>query len=415
MYSVTRILGKLRARGSLMEPVNLNISIDMLLTEYSKCLLELSHPSTNDVLKLSTDDIYEMLLLADRDLTLDEWFVTIGATALPAVPGEWEISKALVKQSDLLSTDFRIQFVDRAGNYSEQMTDDVLTDLSLKRPDIDYLEIFQHCLFSINGLLHIADASTRGIFISDAGVSIKKENKIQISTLSFYDLGTVETLPIVPDMVHRGTVNDYRSGFTVKVPRDLTNKTVMLSIAGFLHYGGDCFNVTGEDTIFVDWSKIPVAARYFDSVDKIDWSVFTDVCERSGMIDDLVISEIAANDDEAILAILQMSQTFVILIDTADLFYDHRYLEKTGLPGRYQSATPPIGPIRVNQGYLHPYKVRHVAGLYWTTMALNWTHNRIVDHTNRHVTKLFRDGSVSQDPKYLSPGQELLIGLEIYK
>lgn len=415
MYNVTRILGKLRAQGSLMKPVDLNTSIDVLLNDYSKCLIELSHPSTTDVLKVTTDDITEMFLSSDRSLTLPEWLASIGDTALPTETGPWVISKEIVKQSDLLSTDFRIQYVDSNGNYSDQMTDDVMTDISLKRPDIDYLEIFQHCLFSVNGLLHIADASEQGIYITDAGKSTRHENTVQISALSFYNIGKVETIPISPDMIFRGSVNSYRSGFSIKVPRDLTNKTVMLSIAGFLHHVDDCFKVSGVDTISIDWSKIPVAARYFDSVDKIDWSVFTEVCERSGMVDDLVISETAASEDEAILSILQMSQSFIILIDAVDLFYDHRYLEKTGLPGRYQSDTKPVGPVRTNQGYLHPYKVRQVAGTYWITMCSNWAQNRIVDYTNRHVTKIYRNGSISQDPKYLSPGQEMLIGMEVYK
>ena len=413
MYTVSNILGRSRVRGSFYESLDLDIPIEDLLENYNSCLLELSHVSRPEPFGLKLDDVIGLLTSSDRRLTISQWLVSIGNLALPTNDVPYVIKTEFVKQSDLLSTNFRIHYTDRAGNFSENSPDDSLTDVSLIRPEVDYAEIYNHCLFSVNGLLHIADSSTRGIFIQDAGTSIKKENKIQISTLSFYGLGTVETLPITRDMIHRGSENHYKNGFSIKLPYDITNKTVMLSIAGFLHYNKDCYSVTGEDSISIDWSKIPIADRFYDSFDKIDWSAFIEVCERSGMVDDLILTELSANEDEAILAILEMSQSFLILIDNNDLFYRHKYLEQTGLPGRYQSVTQPIGPIRTTNGFLHPYKVRSVAGLYWITMGLNWVQNRLSNKINRITTGIFRNGSVSQDPKYLSPGQEILIGKEL--
>lgn len=413
MYTVLKILGKPIASGGYYRPVDINESIENLLNLYTECVMELSHSAIPEHVGLLLSDVITMLLSSDRTMSMNQWIATIGSTALPTKESPYDIKRELVKQSCIISTNMRISFVNKTGQWTEGMTDDMLTDVSLLRSDLDYLEVYNHCLFSINGLLHIADASTEGIFIHDAATSIKLEDKIQLSTLSFYGIGQIETLPIDTTMIDRGIYNRYRDGFNLNIPRDLSKKTVMLSIAGHLHYNNDCYHVTGDNSVFIDWSRIPISERYFDGRYKIDWSAFMSVAEQTGMVDDLMLDELARGDDEAILAILRMSQTFVILVDSTDLFYEHRYLEKTALPGRYLSNVAPVGPIRTTEGYLNPYKVTKIAKWFWISMGLNWTKHRVVEKTNYRSSGIYRDGRVSQDPKYLSNGRELLIGKEI--
>lgn len=412
MYTVINIVGKRTGSNSFYEPVPIDIDIENLMLNYKECLFDVTHVSITETLGLKLSDIVDLLLVTDRSVSINEWLSSIGSTALPTRETPYTITTDLVKQSCILSTDMRIQFVNITGQWNEDMTDDMLVDVSLVKSDLDYQELFDHCLFSVNGLLHLADVNEEGIYINDAATSIKLENKIQLSALSFHGIGSIQTIPITLDLIDRGVYSNYRDGFTLKMPYDISDKTVMLSIAGHLHYNNDCYSVTGDNTIFVDWSKVPIAERHYDGRYKIDWSDFISVAERAGMIDDMILTDLAKNDDDAILAILQMSQTFIILVDNQDLFYEHRYLEKTGLPGRYLSNIAPIGPIQTTDGYLNPYKVTKIAKWYWISMGLNWVRNRIVEKTNYRSTGTYRDGNVSQYPKYLSKGKELMIGKE---
>ena len=413
MYSVINILGKPISSDGHYRPIPIGESIEVLLSDYVDCIIELSHVSLQDPVGLLLSNVVDLLLLTDRTQSLDQWLSSIGSLALPTKETPYEIKRELVKQSCIISTDMRISFVNKTGQWTSGMTDDMLTDVALVREDIDHVEIFKHCLFSVNGLLHIADATADGIYIHDAASSIKLENKVQMSAISFHGIGEIETIPISLDLIDRGVYSRYHDGFNLNLPNDISGKTVMLSIAGHLHYNNDCYSVTGDNSIFVDWSKIPIAERYYDGRSKIDWSAFVSVAEQTGMIDDTVLSDLARTDDSSILAILQMSQTFIILVDSADLFYEHRYLEKTALPGRYLSNVLPIGPIRTTEGYLNPYKVTKIAKWFWISMGLNWTKHRVVEKTNYRSTGNYRDGRVSQDPKYLSRGRELLMGKEI--
>ena len=141
-------------------------------------------------------------------------------------------------------------------------------------------------------------------------------------------------------MVIRRNDAPYRKGFNLSLPgEDFSDKTVMLSIGGFLHFDNQGFRVLSDKTIYFDWWRLDISKRYLLSRNKIDFSKFAKVIQDELKDPVLAIDETLGNSDEAIMAYLTMSQSFVIVVDAKDTFFDKTTLERTPYPGRYLSMS----------------------------------------------------------------------------
>lgn len=413
MYELEDVVAKGKFYTSV--PDASSITMDELMSQYEDIHFRLSHftePGVELVLRLA--DVYDLVYKTDRTVTVQRWLELLGDRTLPVNRSGIEITRGQVVQTDLLDVGFNVTPLDEQYQPSAHKHNVDMIHLLLEDGSGRYQEYHDYCLFTCNGLLHRHDANRHGIYIECGATSVKQESKMQLSSISFYELGKIKIYPITLDMIQRHEGGRYRDGFYLNIPEiDLSDKTVMLSICGILHYNNSGYDVVSHDSIKVHWSRVGLVDRYIDFRHKIDWDRVKDRIDLSEQENNIFIQRSLSEEDDVILSALTLSQTFIIVLDAKDVDYDRRTLERTGVPGRFISHTPPVGPVMIDNGLMHAARVRKESnGLHSITIADPWIRNKVEDtrETNRTLNVMTNDQS--QSPKYLSDAYELLITKE---
>src|SRR5690606_5807761 len=187
-----------------------------------------------------------------------------------------------------------------------------MPDILMTKDNVDYQDCFDYLIPTVNGLLHMTDASPDGFIIKDGGRSVVHSNKNKIGLLSFSKVGKIKLIPITPEMITPRGLTSLHQGFRIKLPEKIGNRVVMMSIGGVLHFHSHNYRVIGDDLLAVDWWKIPFVRRYYDTRHLIDLSAYDSLLDRPVNHGDALDLEKAVGD-ELIVKYMTLSQTFVIL------------------------------------------------------------------------------------------------------
>lgn len=419
MYKLKGIIARRSQPGSRYERVldASSITLEQLISKYRDVLWELTHDQdlSNTNMTLVVDDIIDQLFTIDRSKTVPQYLDSIGATTLPVKMSAPTISAQYLKQTDMLEYGSRATLVDEKWIASKHRHRIDMINLHLTDNSGRYKEYYENCLFSVNGYLHLSDYDVKGIYLKDAGLTTYLSNAMQVSALSFKTIGKIECIPIKDEHIKRINGRRLQDGFYLEFPElDFAGKTVMLSIAGHLHFGDQDYSVTSQSTVKIDWSKMPIMQRYRLSRNKMDWGKLPDLIDHTVAENNMYFNHQALTEDESVMAVLDMSQTFLIVIDRGELSYDHEIMERTALPGRYQYHQNPYGPIMLGDGTLPPFKVRKEGGdVHFIILEpSNWTYRPVEDTRSGQTPVLHMSADQSNHPKYLSEGYMLKIGTE---
>lgn len=380
MYTCQRAL--LRPRGAnqrLIEAQVGNSYLRNLVTEYDIAYLVLKHPALTKEVSLNLMDILDTVYSVLENVTVDDWLVSLGDTSLPTSDTVPKRQAGVAKFNDAFSAEFKVNRIHPTAGEGNEYPDEDLTDILMTKPGMDYALLYRNCLVNVNGLYHITDYSTRGLRVKDAGRSTYLANNHDIGLVSFLDVGKVTVTPITAAMIKPKGTNPLKNGFIVNVPKiDLSKRIVMMSIGGYLHYGEQQYSVTGDHSIDVQWYNIPLASRYHNSKGLIDLSKFEDTMTHNpnhGSALDLN----QANTDEAIKAYMTLSQSFVITIEAANLYYMRHGLERTKLPGRYVAYERPRFPLQLENGLMPSYIAIVEDDLYSIAVTDNMVSRYVAD------------------------------------
>lgn len=239
------------------------------------------------------------------------------------------------------------------------------TDLVLTRKlnQTNYNMLYRHVLASVNGFIHAADASDAGFIIKDGMKSQMLSGSNLFGLMSFEDIGSLSFIPIKPDMIYRQNERQLlKNQCFIDSGADLSAKTVMLVLGGYLHVlDEEAFFRVSDSSFCVNFNHIPLIDRYFESRQYIDLSsmnveVSTNNPNQIGIADIL--------SDAAITAYCTLSQSFFVVLDNPDVFADRLTLDATSGPGMYTTTVTPVYPMIAGYGKLVNYWYQFEDGLY---------------------------------------------------
>lgn len=384
-----------------------------LLTENAAVQLVLTHPALDHEVGLLLSDVEDRIYKLRPDVTVDDWLQALKGANLPTTNTVLKKTVATVKYNDAFMAGYRLNRVHPLAGEGSYFPDADLTDVRATKEGIDYTELYQSCLVSINGLLHITDASSRGLLIKEAGKSIRYSNLNSIGFTSFREVGKLSFVPVTGDMVRPLAEGiPIKQGFTLALPDvDLSNKIVMMSLGGFFHFANDCYTVTGDHSIKVEWGRIPFAHRYFNAKGLIDFETFDATLVRNVNHGNALDLNQAMTDD-SIKAYMELSQTFVILLEADHFYYERHQVERTGLPGRYYAYERPQFPLQIENGLLPPYVATPENGVFVIACDSNLIARYVHDTKPIKDDNYFNGALRSQFPAYLGAGYLLEMGRE---
>lgn len=358
MYITTSAIVKSRGFSGRWETLDLsNTVLNTLWVTYARIYLILTNQYSPVDLCLDMSLVVDEMTKVNPNLTVSQWLNGLGNASLPTTTVIPKLEFGHVRYRDAIAAGYKHDLLHRSVHPSVPIPSGTKQDVSLVKHGIDYSEFEKYCLTTINGFFHRCVGNADNVQILDAGTSLQFGNDNHVGILSFLDIGELDIIPITTSMVSSATpAGTLGNSVNLKIPEEheVGDKTILVSIGGYLHYVGKLIKYVGNGILQVDIGNFGLESRFYDMQNKIDISSMTQhLPKKNGSFNQVALSELYA--DPVILALLTLSQSFIVLVDNTDIFIEHEELEQTFTPGLYLTRTKPDYPVVFNKGSLYSY------------------------------------------------------------
>ncbi len=355
MYTLVSAIGKSRFGDKRWASVSIgDMPVSTIYAQYSRAYAELSNPFYDE--NVAVDLAALQGEYGGLSVTFNELLVSLGNTALPTIEKMPVIKPKYARWNDGFLAQYSIQPVSPDYSASTDVPDEDRTWLLMTNAarEVDYTEFYRRCLVSVNGYYHRIEGNSQGVYVHDGMKTGRQANQNQIGIYSFANVGKLQYVPITDAMVSRnGEDQPLRSQMRIDLGQDISQKTVMLVLGGYLHVlDQHAFWPVSETAILVDIQNLPILDRYFESRNTLDYSSLglNEVTTNE--------SQVAINQlfsDAALRAYATLSQSFVVLLDNPDIFVEHGSVQATHIPGQYISHVRPEWPLVLGHGKVAEY------------------------------------------------------------
>lgn len=410
MYKYEKSLVINKNLGSKWENVNISESklIDIFLI-YRKAYVTLSNYYLEEPIVVDLDTI--RVEYVNSDLTLNEFLLHIGNRTLIASLVNPNIVTNYAIFSDAFRVGYKIepQNINASSNANLPFSEKTSLRINRTNPPTDMKVFFDHCLVSINGYFHRTDTDNEFVYALNATESLFKSKQNQIGILSFLNIGKIEQVGITTDMISKQTSPVGMRGKTfIKLNKDITNKTVMLVLGGYLLFvDNKSFFQINDDTFALNFNEMPLLERYFESNPYMNLK-HLGLPESSDNISLVNVEEFFS--DEVLTKYLTLNQTFFVVLDSPSIFTNKIYLRSSNLPGMFTAYKEPKYPFFVNNGRIAEYWKTFEDGHWTVNVQDSYLKNNVFSSKPESELVNVSDSNVPLRPYYNSRGFLLEIG-----
>jgi len=371
--------------GPTANPVILYIDMDNLRAEYNNDTIPL-----HDLITKSTIS-----------------FPTVQFSPLNPKPGIYQ---------DAFKSGYNITPYDSLYNINLPVVKRDSVMLTRSTPSVDYVDFVNHCLVTVNGYYHFVDTDgINGVLIKDANKTKIASNKASIGIYCFKNACSLQCIPITADMITSAGTS-LIDGFFLTIPStyDLTNKTVALSLGGYLsindpfiytQINSNTYKVTpNTNNIFIN--------RICESLKFTDMSMFDIFVSNneSGKYTYEDIDRTKASSDATVELFMTMSKSFIILFNSPSMYTAKSYVRPTNIPGRIISYKKPQFPVVLASGRMPEYWTVE-DDKQWALYVQNNEDYKYIFNTNiPDDTSIISNQEVPSKPATLSGNYLLEIG-----
>lgn len=332
-----------------------NMTIDTLFNDYIEGYLVV----TNN--HLAGEKFLDIRTLRDTNLgilsfgtRLHQLFTALGDRLLPHLDDEPEYDFNKINYADAYQGGFNKVVVHPTSTLEGYSTSD-LTDLYMYKGSVDGDIVSNNVIAVINGYLHNHGRYKLGIKVRDGGKTIMNSKVNQAGLLSFSDVGGVRTIEVTPEITKRtkDDISLYQECY-IDLSTDLTDKTVMFSIAGTLVSSQDVIQVINPKSggVIINLSRISFIDRVQHAIKTLG-SDELEVNLGTGRIQSLDLEYVTS--DAFVNLVLRMSQTFAIIVDQPIVTIKKEPLTYLGVYGKYSSYKYEYDPIVDELGRIVPF------------------------------------------------------------
>lgn len=376
MYTLVKAIGVKMGINQRWENIGLtDYRIVDIFYLFRKCYLTLTYGTTPVTVYLDMDHM--RVGYGTYTGSLADMLIINGNTTLPVVNSLPELNVRAAKYRDAFAAGYKTKPVHPI--YGENSAPETRSAVLMTKsnPTIDYTDFYNHCLVSVNGFYHMIDTNgTDGIMVKDAMKSLHIANQNQMGVLSFKKIGNIKYIPITTSMISKhNPIEPYHSSMYITLNEDLTNKSVMLVIGGYLHINDNTtYTRVGDSEYKIDFSNYPILDRFYESSNYLDMSSLplSTTPRNKSQID---INELAG--DACMMAFMQLSQSFFVVVDSPELVTNKQYIKRSNLFGMYTSYITPTCPLVTGLGRHPEYISRVEDGQYAINVQDNTVQNRI--------------------------------------
>lgn len=387
-----------------------NVQLSDLFREFKRVVATLSNPVLPNPVSLDLEPLRNEL--GGSRMTFNVWLENNGNKTLPTSNEQIVINTRFAMFSDAVRSGYKVTPTHPTISPSSPLPVADKTDLLVTRAGADYQQIQRHVLANVNGFYHLTDWSTDGLFVVDGMKSCIHSGRNELGLLSFLNLGQLDFISIKKEMIYRHKESQkLRYNCYVDTGVDLSTKTVMLVLGGYLHVlDPRSFFRVSASAFGIDFGQIPLLDRYYESYRVLN-------------LDELGLQKTAANDeqisvtdlfsDAVLTKYLTMSQSFFVVLDNQDIFLETMAVKQSPFPGCYTSFRQPIYPLVVGRGRHEVYWPRKEHDRYSINIRAAWRGHRNYDTINRKNHRSVSDAHLPVAGYSNSHAHFLLIGSDV--
>lgn len=318
------------------------------------------------------------------NMAFETWLLTLTVGVLPTTLIEPSITRKSVLYSDAIQAQFTLN---KSG-----------ADVIVHKDNIDTHALRHRVLTSVNGFLHrnTPDVDGESLRIISGNIVKPRPQHNMVGLYSFNDIGDIVQVPITANMLHDVNTATKRSqSVVIKTNIDASQKTVLLSIAGYLHALDTTYEVINENpcTIVLKTNRISFPNRLFELSSVLP-------LESLGLSTSLFAPDAIAtrelNEDVFINTLLTMVQSFVIIVDTPRMYTEKKLAIKPPHIGWYESLEEPVYPLYSSTGRELTYWRRKQVDRWIVNIQLERQPNYLINTTEHELDRVINQ-SLSEE------------------
>jgi hypothetical protein len=392
------------------------LQLKLIFSNYRKMYLILTNPflATNEIcVDIETfNSTYSQSTLNIVDMLTAIGDVPLTTITLPTIKTRY------AKYADVFALGYNVDPIKMGVSITTPLLPTDYDSLRIYRnsPSTDMELFYNNCLVTVNGFFHRLDFDGTFAYVVNAMKSAFKSRQNQIGMWSFHDVGSLNYVPVTTNMIYTSDVNaTLKDKAYIDLSKDhlgnaldLTNKTVMLILGGYLIIpDGKALLQTNSNTFAVDFNQMPYLERLYESMENLDLS---SLGLQKSTANPSLIDTTQAYSDSVLTAYLMMSQSFFVIVDSPELFFNKIHLDKSHLPGMYISPFEPKYPMFINNGRVAEYWKVLEEDKWSVTVYQNYLVNRVFSYDSAENLAVISDARVPDRPFTLSPGMFLEVG-----
>jgi hypothetical protein len=421
MYYALEAIGVKKGLNKRWGPIGLlDYTVAELYAQFRRVIITLQFSPNTTKLYLDTQTVAAQY--ASYPLRIQDMLTELSTTALTLLKTPPVIATRSAKFKDAYASRYTVTPVSPLYGTNVLMQDRTAALLTRTNPTTDYRYFKKRCMVSVNGFYHMIDTdNVSGVLVQDAMTTLRVSKQNQIGLYSFSDMCDIEYVPITLNMLHKRMTPDMLAGLRepepyatsgfIKLNKDLTNKTVLLVLGGYLHVPESLlYSQVGDDEFKIDFANYPLFERLYESMQYIDLSALgltSDIRNPSQFSVQQMLS------DGVLMKYMTLSQSFFVILDTPEVFVNRQYIKKTGMPGMFISYKPPVYPIVVGNGRMPEYWSTHEDGQYSLTVYDNTVRQKAFNQANARKLNSISGADVSVDPELLGGAYFLELGCDL--
>lgn len=327
-----------------------DMSLSLMYAKYSQTYLTVSESITDSELYVPMNAY--RTALATSNITVNQWLASMAGTTLETVKELPDKDMAAAKYANAILSGYKIQLAKAGYPYPEEMPVTELVDLSLTRPQYptDLSLIHTRCLAKVNGYYHRTAWDGQKAFILDGGITAAMKRCSHTGIVSFLDIGGIEEYQLMDDDIIPLTEGSpLKEGVIIRVPESAQGKSFIFILGGYMIQPEPSVFFPNSDTTWVlNIQALPYYQRIFESRKEIDLSSLNlealDTNKEHAIVQESLLS------DETIRAYLKLSQTFLAIVDTDELYFNRIHVRVSNIPGLITSYQEPDYPLVMGYG-----------------------------------------------------------------
>lgn len=398
MYTVIAAFGIEKKHGSrwMDLPSVLALPVEEIFSTYRKVYLTLTAGFLTEPVYFDLD--FFRIKYPNFTGTLDDMFIDNGTENIDIVPAIPEIDTKYSQFSDAF----------RAG-YKVSVT--VEDNLKLYRKNTDPTDVYKHCLFTVNGMLHKSDTDGEFVYVLKGAISAKLSRRNQLGIWSFKNMSEIRSYSITDNMITKQhDTSKFSDRAYITIPEDPAGKSVLLSLGGYLvRPHPEVFYKVGDQTYCVVLSRLPILERFFESRDVLDYSSL-DLDRTTANPNQINLEQFYS--DEVMSKYITLTQSFVIVMDKDNIFFNEEYLNNSNLPGMFIGYTEPKYPLFAGHGKICEYWRTFEDGHYAINVADSSLQNKVFNTVNRKAYPSVSTNNVPSLTHYKSRAYMLELGCD---